>query len=85
VKYLLLVPLLTLAGCAGERVKDLGDGMHSVTACAEDRITNSQVLATRAANQYCEKTGREAVVDTFDDQACPKSEMSTTRVVFACR
>ncbi len=80
-----LVLLLILGGCAGERVKDLGDGMHSVTACSDDRITNSQVAATRAADNYCEKTGREAVVDTFDDQACPKADMSTTRVVFACR
>ena len=80
-----LVLLLILGGCAGERVKDLGDGMHSVTACSDDHITNSQVAATRAADSYCEKSGKEAVVDTFDDQACPKANMSTTRVVFACR
>jgi Tfp pilus assembly protein PilP len=84
VKYC-LVFLVMFGGCAGERVKDLGDGMHSVTACSDDHITNSQVAATQAANKYCEKTEKEAVVDTFDDQACPKSDMSTTRVVFACR
>ena len=80
-----LVLVLILGGCAGERVKDLGDGMHSVTACSDDRISNSQVAATRAANKYCEETGKEAVVDTFDDQRCPTADMSTTRVVFACR
>jgi hypothetical protein len=84
VKYWLAL-LVILVGCTGERVKDLGHGMHSVTACSDDRITNSQVAATQAANKYCEKTGKEAVVDTFDDQSCPKADMSTTRVVFACR
>jgi hypothetical protein len=84
VKYWLVL-LLMLGGCAGERVKGLGDGMHSVTACSDDHITNSQVAAIRAANQYCERTGQEAVVETFDDQTCPKTDMSTTRVVFACR
>jgi hypothetical protein len=85
VKYWLVLLFFFLDGCAGERVKDLGDGMHSVAACSDDRITNSQVAATREANKYCEMTGKEAVVDTFDDQTCPKTDMSTTRVVFACR
>ena len=84
-KYSLLLVLVTLAGCAGERVKDLGDGMHAVSACSQDVLMNSQVAATRAANQYCEKTDREAVVTAFDYETCPKSDMSTTRVVFACR
>jgi hypothetical protein len=77
--------LLFVGGCAGERVTNLGNGMHSVAACSEDHISNSQLVATRAADKYCEKTGTEAVVDTFADQDCPKSEMTTTRVVFACR
>jgi hypothetical protein len=84
-KYPLLILLLMMAGCAGERVKDLGDGMHAVSACSQDVIINSQVAATRAANQFCEKTDREAVVTAFDYDTCPKSDMSTTRVVFACR
>jgi Tfp pilus assembly protein PilP len=85
VKYSLLFVLLILGGCAGERVKDLGGGIHSVTACSDDRISNSQVAATRAANNYCAKSGMEAVVDTFTEQDCPKSEIPTTQVVFACR
>ena len=83
--YRLLVLLLALTGCAGEHVKNLGAGMHSVSACSDDRITNSQVVATRAANRYCEKSGQEAVVTNFDNETCPESEASTTRVVFACR
>jgi hypothetical protein len=84
-KYWSVLPLLMLAACASEPVQNLGNGLHSVSACSADMITNSQVTATRAANQYCEKTGQEAVVDTFDDDKCPKSDLSTTRVVFACR
>lgn len=84
-KYGTLLLLLMLAACSGERVKDLGEGMHSIDACAGDALINPQVTATKAADKYCEKTGREAVVSTFDTQACPKSDTPSTRVVFACR
>lgn len=80
-----LVLLLLLSGCAGERVKDLGEGMHSVSACSDDGLINPQVAAAQAADRFCEKDGREAVVDTFETQACPRSDVATTRVVFACR
>jgi hypothetical protein len=83
-KYL-LVGLVVLAGCSGQRVKDLPDGLHAVSACSDDALINPQVTATRSADQYCEKTGQQAVVSTFDTQACPGTNFSTTRVVFACR
>ena len=84
-KYLGIALLLVLAGCSGQRVKDLGEGLHSVDACADDALINSQVTATKTADKYCEKTGQEAVVSTFDTQSCPRSDASATRVVFACR
>jgi hypothetical protein len=83
-KYL-LVTLLMLVACSRERVKDLGDGLHAINACSDDTLINPQVTATKAADKYCEKTGRAAVVSTFDTQACPGTNSSTTRVVFACR
>jgi hypothetical protein len=84
-KYLLVALLLTLTACSTQKVTNLGDGLHSVSACSEDALINPQVTATRAADKYCEKTGQEAVVTNFDTQACPRSDVSTTRVVFACR
>ena len=51
----------------------------------DDRLINSQVTATRAADKFCEKTGREAVVDTFESEECPNADGAATRVVFACR
>jgi Tfp pilus assembly protein PilP len=84
-KYAFLTLMILLAGCSHERVKDLGEGMHSVSACADDRLINSQVTATRAADKFCEKSGREAVVDTFETQECPNADGAATRVVFACR
>jgi hypothetical protein len=80
-----LALILVLTGCAGERVKDLGEGRHSLTVCSEDGITNSQVAANRAADNYCAKSALEAVVESFDEQECPNSRASATRVVFICR
>jgi hypothetical protein len=84
-KYVTMLALMMLAACSGERVKNLGDGLHSINACSDDALINPQVTATKAADKYCEKSGQEAVVSTFDTQACPKSDTSATRVVFACR
>jgi hypothetical protein len=77
--------LLVLAGCGGDRVKDLGGGRHSVTACSEADLTNPQVKASQAADRFCRKSGQSAVVEKLDEVNCPTAAAAATTVVFACR
>jgi hypothetical protein len=74
-----------LAGCAGDQVKDLGGGKHSVSACSESGLTNPQVQAVRAADNYCGKFDQVSVVERFEPDACPKPATSAMAVVFSCR
>jgi hypothetical protein len=77
--------LLVLAGCGGERVKDLGGGRHSVTVCSEANLTNPQVKASQVADKFCLKSGESAVVEKLDEVTCPTAAAAATTVVFACR
>jgi len=77
--------LLALAGCAGDRVKDLGGGRHSVTVCSEADLTNPQVKAAQAADKFCRKSSQTAVVEKLDDVTCPTAAAAAITVVFACR
>jgi hypothetical protein len=77
--------LCALAGCAGDQVKDLGGGKHSVSACSESGLTNPQVKAVRAADNYCGKFDQVSVVERFEPDTCPKPASSAMAVVFTCR
>ena len=77
--------LLVLAGCAGDRVKDLGGGTHSVTVCSDAGLTNPQVQASQAADRFCHKSGETAAVVKLDEVTCPTAATVATTVVFACR
>jgi len=77
--------LWMLAGCAGDQVKDLGDGKHSVSACSESGLTNPQVNAVRAADHYCGKFDQVSVVERFEPDTCPTPATSAMAVVFTCR
>jgi hypothetical protein len=77
--------LSTLAGCAGSQVKDLGGGQHSISACSDSGLTNPQVKAVRAADNYCGKFDQVSVVDRFEPETCPKGATAATAVVFSCR
>jgi len=77
--------LATLAGCAGSPVKDLGGGKHSVSACSDSGLTNPQVNAVRAADDYCGKFNEVSVVDRFEPEACAKGSTAATAVIFSCR
>jgi hypothetical protein len=77
--------LLVLAGCAGDRVKDLGGGTHSLTVCSDAGLTNPQVQASQAADRFCRKTGETAAVVKLDEVTCPTAATVATTVVFACR
>jgi len=77
--------LLTLAGCAGDPVKDLGGGRHSIIACSDLGVTNPQVKAVRGAQKYCERYGQMAVVQEFDSDSCPKEGTTAVAAEFTCR
>jgi len=77
--------LWALGGCAGDQVKDLGGGQHSVSACSESGLTNPQVKAVRAADNYCGKFDQVSVVERFEPDTCPKPATSAMAVVFTCR
>jgi hypothetical protein len=78
--------LLALAGCARDRVKDLGGGRHSITACSEAGLTNPQVQVVRAADNYCGKYGQAAVVQRFEPESCPSAAASAAIAAeFICR
>jgi len=79
------LPLSMLTGCAGTKVKDLGDGQHSVSACSDSGLTNPQVTAVRAADNYCGKFGQVSVVERFEPDRCPTAATSATALVFTCR
>jgi hypothetical protein len=74
-----------LAGCAGEQVRDLGGGKHSVSACSDSGLTNPQVNAVRAADHYCGKFDQVSVVERFEPDTCPTPATSAMAVVFTCR
>ncbi|HYC09238.1 MAG TPA: hypothetical protein VEC10_06330 [Steroidobacteraceae bacterium] len=74
-----------LAGCAGDQVKDLGAGKHSVSACSDSGLTNPQVNAVRAADHYCGKFDQVSVVERFEPDTCPTPATSAMAVVFSCR
>ena len=82
---LLLGLLGALAGCAGDQVKDLGGGKHSVSACSDSGLTNPQVNAVRAADHYCGRFDQAPVVERFEPDTCPTPATSAMAVVFSCR
>jgi len=77
--------LLGAVGCAGDPVKDLGGGKHSVSACSDSGLTNPQVNAVRAADHYCGKFDQVSVVERFEPDTCPTPATSAMAVVFRCR
>jgi hypothetical protein len=77
--------VLALAGCAGDQIKELGGGRHSVSACSDSGLTNPQVKAVQAADKYCGKFGQMAVVQKFDADSCAKAATTAVTAEFTCR
>jgi hypothetical protein len=84
------LPLLLMsawaAGCTHVKVQNMQNGQHSVTAVAPSGgYSGSREAAIELANEYCEKTGQEAVLDGFYD----KSELGrrgehSSSLIFDC-
>src|SRR5215469_4210536 len=81
-KAAILATVLLLSGCAHtSHVQDLGNGMHSVTASANwGGYTGSREETIAQANDFCDKSGQTAAIESFDDKpgVTAKGEQTTT-------
>jgi len=81
-KTAIVVSLLLLAGCAHtSHVQDLGNGMHAVTASANlGGYTGSHEETISLANDFCDKSGQTAAIESFEDKpgVSPKGEQTST-------
>jgi hypothetical protein len=81
-KTVILASMLLLAGCAHtSHVEDLGNGTHAVTASANwGGYTGSREETIAQANDFCDKSGQTAAIESFQDKpgVSPKGEQTST-------
>ena len=81
-KSVIVISLLLLAGCAHtSHVQDLSNGMHAVTASANwGGYTGSREETIAQANEFCDKSGQTAAIESFEDKpgVSPKGEQTST-------
>jgi hypothetical protein len=85
-RALTLATVLLVAGCSHTDVRDAGNGMHAVTdTAAWGGYTGSHEENIEQANDFCDKSGQQAVIESFDDKpgVGPKGQQTST-LVFAC-
>jgi hypothetical protein len=81
-----LATILLVAGCSHSDVRDAGNGKHAVTdTAAWGGYTGSHEENIEQANDFCAKSGQQAVIESFEDIARvgPKGQQTST-MVFAC-
>jgi hypothetical protein len=78
--------LALLAGCTHVQVQDMGNGQHSLSATAPSGgFDGSREEAIEEANDFCHKSGQQAVIDGFFDKSAlgPLGE-HTSSIIFRC-
>lgn len=83
---MLALALLLLGACAHVEVQDMGNGRHSLTATADSGgVPGSREEAVEEANDFCARSGQQAVIDGFYDKSgvSPRGE-HTSSVLFRC-
>ncbi|HEX8782607.1 MAG TPA: hypothetical protein VF764_04500 [Steroidobacteraceae bacterium] len=86
-KSVILTSMLLLAGCAHtSNVQDLGNGMHAVTASANwGGYTGSREETISQANDFCDKSGQTAAIESFEDKPGVNSKGEQTSTLnFRC-
>jgi hypothetical protein len=81
-----MLSAMALGGCAQPAVQDMRNGQHSLTATAPSGgFSGSHEEAIERANDYCARSGQQAVLDGFYDkpQLGPAGE-HTTSLIFSC-
>jgi hypothetical protein len=77
-----------LVGCASSnvQVQDMGNGQHSLTATAPSGgFAGSHEEAVEQANDYCGRSGQQAVIDGFYDKSALGAEGEhTSSIIFRC-
>jgi hypothetical protein len=75
-----------LAGCTQQPVQHMGNGQHSLSATAPSGgFDGSREAAIEAANDFCNKSGQQPVIDGFYDKSAlgPLGE-HTSSIIFRC-
>jgi hypothetical protein len=78
--------VLLLVGCAHVPVQDLGDGRHSLSAVSKSGgYEGARAEAADAADEYCERSGQQAVIESFEDKPAADLEAEhSSAVIFSC-
>jgi hypothetical protein len=85
-KAALTALLALLVGCTHVQVQDVGNGQHSLSATAPSGgFDGSREEAIEEANDFCHRSGQQAVIDGFYDKSAlgPLGE-HTSSIIFRC-
>ena len=85
-KAVLVTVVALLAGCTHAPVQDMSNGQHSLSATAPSGgFDGSREEAIEAANDFCQRSGQQAVIDGFYDKSAlgPLGE-HTSSIIFRC-
>ena len=85
-KAVLAAVVAVLAGCTHVPVQDMNNGQHSLSATASSGgFDGSREEAIEAANDFCHRSGQQAVIDGFYDKSAlgPLGE-HTSSIIFRC-
>lgn len=85
-KAVLATVVALLAGCTHAPVQDMSNGQHSLSATAPSGgFDGSREEAIEAANDFCQRSGQQAVIDGFYDKSAlgPLGE-HTSSIIFRC-
>jgi hypothetical protein len=85
-RALMCLTPIAFGGCAHIDVQDMGSGQHSLTAVsASGGFYGSHEEAVERANDFCRRSGQQAVIDGFFDKSAsgPNGE-HTSSVIFNC-
>ena len=85
-KAVLATVVTLLAGCTHAPVQDMSNGQHSLSATAPSGgFDGSREEAIEAANDFCQRSGQQAVIDGFYDKSAlgPLGE-HTSSIIFRC-
>jgi hypothetical protein len=80
------VLIALLGGCTHLQVQDMGNGQHSLSATAPSGgFDGSREAAIQDANDFCNRSGQQAVIDGFFDKSAlgPLGE-HTSSIIFRC-
>ena len=81
-KGVMLASMVLLAGCAHtSQVRDLGNGLHAVTASANwGGYTGSREETIAQANDFCDESRQMVAIESFEDKpgVSAKGEQTST-------